>query len=257
MKHIFKLPDIALLFSVVLFSIIAIQQTNQIYVSGFSSILALSLFLSYIDIIRQRIKNKRLLDSNYLADIEIEDELQSKNRALYNDIRSKRLEKAVRKYLEKSYNNVHIYSNINIIKSDGNTTEIDILAIINNKIFVIECKNYAVELLGDWEDEELTAKYSTPIKIKNPIKQNQYHVEQLSKLLMSDLNYYGNIIVFGEQTQYPIQQTPKNTMICKLSYLDKPIQHLKISELDSDTLTEALEILDRMEDQTNTSKELG
>ena len=68
---------------------------------------------------------------------------------------------------------------------------------------------------------------------------------------MGDLNYYGSIVVFGEQTIFPIQKVSKNTMICKLNYLDKPIKHMKINELDDDTYIEVTEVLDKLAPSDN------
>ena len=99
----------------------------------------------------------------------------------------------------------------------------------------------------------LLARYSTPIEIKNPVKQNLYHIEHLSKILISGGENYGNVIVFGEETRYPIMKPPRNTMICNLRYIDKPIQHLKIKELDLDTINQVIDILDEVANRVTAS----
>lgn len=110
--------------------------------------------------------------------------------------------------------NIDVYYKIvrNVyIKNEDKYTEIDIILITSFGIFIIESKNYNGSVIYGKEEDfnwtEFFIKSKKSFKINNPIKQNQYHINFISKYLNKSLDYFKSYIVFG-----------KNISLSKLQY---------------------------------------
>lgn len=92
--------------------------------------------------------------------------------------------------------------NIYIPKNDGSTSEIDLVFITRQGIFVIESKNYSGWIFGNEKYNYWTASLSKNMKNKfyNPIKQNRTHIKWLKKYLGKEIQTY-SIIVFSERCE--------------------------------------------------------
>lgn len=97
--------------------------------------------------------------------------------------------------------------NVYVPKGDGKTTEIDVLMICYNGIFVFESKNYSGWIFGD---ESKTMWYqilpvgrgvSNKESFYNPIKQNRKHVEHI-KLLLDITVPVWSIVVFSDRCSF-------------------------------------------------------
>lgn len=99
--------------------------------------------------------------------------------------------------------------NCYIPKSNGGTTEIDVLMIHEKGLFVIESKNYSGWIFGNedqtqWTQVLKSGRYSSQKNhFYNPIKQNTTHVKWLEKYL-EPLNFnipFYSVIVFGNSCE--------------------------------------------------------
>lgn len=225
------------------FTILAFDYDQVTGVRFVSALLGLTLFIHFVLTYRQRVRLQKLEEEIVKANYYTEDSANENERAIYNKLNGNALERSVYNYLKNHYKDITLFRNIKIPSSSSNNTEIDILGIIDNKIYVFECKNYNVELSGNWNDNDISALYTNPIKISNPVKQNEFHIKQLEKVLFEGRNYYGNIVVFGKDTKIPYQETPLNTQVCKIHYIDKAIKNLRVMELDPDTKYDIIEVL--------------
>ena len=81
----------------------------------------------------------------------------------------------------------------------GNTTEIDMVMISLNGIYVIESKNYTGWIFGHEKQEQWTVVYKGGRKerLANPIKQNRWHINCLRNVLNADFPIY-SVIVFSD-----------------------------------------------------------
>lgn len=109
------------------------------------------------------------------------------------------------KYLKKyEKNGARFLFNVYIPKGNEETTEIDVLMICSNGIFVFESKNYSGWI---WGDESQKNWYQTLPKgigrshkecFYNPIMQNRAHIKHLKTLLSKNINMFP-IIVFSDR----------------------------------------------------------
>jgi len=93
---------------------------------------------------------------------------------------------------------LHRYiSDLTFIDSDGNSHQIDHIAIRENGIFCIETKNYGGWIFGNEYQKKWTQTFPNRRRFYflNPLKQNQSHVNYLSKAL-DDKYKINSIIVF-------------------------------------------------------------
>lgn len=95
--------------------------------------------------------------------------------------------------------------NLYIPKPDGKTTEIDVVMIMKNGIFIFESKNFSGWIFGsenqkEWVQTLSRGRYSNAQKNKfyNPIIQNDNHIKHLRKLVGYKVPIY-SIIAFSER----------------------------------------------------------
>lgn len=92
--------------------------------------------------------------------------------------------------------------NLYIPKTNGDTTEIDVIFIHESMIYVIESKNYSGWIYGRERDYKWTQVFQNKKKYKfyNPIKQNRSHIQHLQRLLSSvDEKFFYSLIVFSNR----------------------------------------------------------
>jgi len=97
-----------------------------------------------------------------------------------------------------------ILANVYVPKGDGNTSEIDVVMISENGIFVFESKNYSGWIFGDEKSAMWTQSLKGGLKNRfyNPIKQNSSHIKALSKYIDSfGLEVFKSYIVFSERCE--------------------------------------------------------
>ena len=93
--------------------------------------------------------------------------------------------------------------NVYVPKSDGTTSEIDIVMVCRKGIFVIECKNYSGWIFGNenypkWFKTLPAGKFRSVRKetFYNPVMQNRAHINHLKSLIGYD-NEYKSVVVFA------------------------------------------------------------
>lgn len=119
----------------------------------------------------------------------------------------------------------------------GKTSEIDILLIHENGLYVIESKNYSGWIFGSEEQLKWTQVLNKNNKNRfyNPIKQNKTHINALSNYLKEDKTQFESFIVFSERCE--LKKVPENTKeytITKRNNLIKLINS-KIEEKNNST----------------------
>lgn len=93
----------------------------------------------------------------------------------------------------------------------GGFSEIDLVMINSKKIFVIENKGYDGWIFGSENQTYWTncIKGGKKYKFYNPIKQNQTHINALSKYLKLNKDSFTSIIVFGSNST--LKKVPPST----------------------------------------------
>ncbi|RIJ64838.1 NERD domain-containing protein [Rummeliibacillus sp. TYF005] len=110
--------------------------------------------------------------------------------------------------------------NLYIPKAKGEgLTEIDILFIHENGLYVIESKNYSGWIYGREKDYKWTQVFKNGKKFKfyNPVKQNRTHVNALQKLLSNlPTDIFSSLIIFSDRcTLKSIEVTSQNVQVMK------------------------------------------
>lgn len=123
-----------------------------------------------------------------------------------------------------------ILRNVYLKKSNGDYTEIDLLAIDYCGIFVFESKNFSGMIFGSQEDKDWTqVQRKNKRTFYNPIKQNTSHINALKLNLKQypQIQFY-NFVVFsgtGKMKVNPISLP--NTYVVDLKELGNVIRDLR------------------------------
>lgn len=155
-------------------------------------------------------------------------ELNNQNHQAYQDFMKDILENRIMLELSNHFPEAKIMKNVYLPKYDGTTTEVDVIMLSPDGIFLIEAKNLAAQLEGDWSADTINARYETGsvYTIQNPVIQNSGHYDQIRKLLSISGNHViKNIVVLGDNTRYSNKETiPKYASICTPNTLIKAIR---------------------------------
>lgn len=136
-----------------------------------------------------------------------------------------------------------ILTNCYIPKSDGTTTEIDLVMIHETGIYVIESKNYSGWIFGTDNNQQWTQTFPNGKKFSfyNPIKQNLNHINNLKALIGCDIPYF-SFVVFGDdcelknitnktKTVVATTSTFKRILELTLTASNPCLDHKKINEI--------------------------
>jgi hypothetical protein len=131
-------------------------------------------------------------------------------------------------YLEKLGKQNKLMTNVYIQKTDGTTTEVDLIMLSETGIYVFESKNYSGWIFGDEKNKNWTQSLQNKQKNKfyNPIWQNRGHISALKDTLGIDKeDFYKSYIIFSERcTLKKITVTSPNVKVIKRNSLVRTIK---------------------------------
>lgn len=136
-----------------------------------------------------------------------------------------------------------ILTNCYIPKSNGTTTEIDLIMIHETGVYVIESKNYSGWIFGSDDNQQWTQTFPNGNKFYfyNPIKQNLNHINNLKALIGNDIPYY-SFVIFGDECQLKSITNRTTTVVATISTFKRILEltltaaktcfdHKKINEI--------------------------
>lgn len=128
------------------------------------------------------------------------------------------------KYLSKEF---IVLRNINLPRSNREPVQIDFLCISNKGIFVIEVKNWLGKVTGNYEDEIWYSQINYTInEQKNPVKQNEWHIDVLKRFVKYNMKFY-SIIVFTDRADIGWLDKKQNmTYITNVNNLNNVIYNI-------------------------------
>lgn len=249
---IFRVIDVVTILTFLLFFYVSLDSSQPLMIRGIYFGWFLILVISFVHSIRDRITYNTFIKIKETSEVSNEVEMDDKDRLNYLMKQGKALERRVYSTIKTLYKDAIVYEDILIPSNHQQTTQIDAFAIIDQRLYVFECKAYNVQLSGSWDDKKLYAHYQTPIEIDNPVLQNQYHIKSLSKFLFHGEDHYANIIVFGDYATYEYLKMPKYTRVTKAKDLKKNIDALKqyMKPIDLSILEEIKKELEVLSKQT-------
>jgi hypothetical protein len=136
--------------------------------------------------------------------------------------------------LEKLERYHRLMTNIYLPKSDGSTTEIDVLMIAETGIYVFESKNYSGWIFGDEKGRNWTQVLENKQKNQfyNPVWQNNGHITALKHATgLQNPELYKSYIVFSERcTLKKINVNSPNVFVMKRNSL---LRNVKLDMMSS------------------------
>lgn len=238
--NVFRITDMVLCFWIILFiamNIVGQTRTPSLIIVTITSAISLSFVL--FDSIRLRLRYNEIIKKQKIEVEKFDEEVASTfDDNGYRVVKQKVLESLIEVELHELYPNAKIIKNAICPKSNGTSTEIDLVMICTDGIFLIEAKNWNAKISGDWNLEYLTATYpnGTAHQVLNPIIQNSFHYTYLKSLLgLSEHRLFKNIVVLGDSVGYSkdeVKNGPTYSSVCYLRDLQRVVKYRSIKTQD-------------------------
>lgn len=144
-------------------------------------------------------------------------------------------------------------------REHNETTEIDVILLTYNGIFVIESKNYNGWIYGEENQDLWTQTLPAGKKIHkthfyNPIRQNKTHIKYLKKIIGDNLPIYSVIVFSNECTLKNIEVFDPETKVTYLGRIINTVQNLSAKTLNSISQVNLIEIYDKLYPYTQVSE---
>ena len=151
-----------------------------------------------------------------------------------------------------------ILTNVYVTTPKGRSTEIDLVLIDYNGIFVFESKNYNGRVYGDESQREWlhVLRNGDRFTFYNPIWQNRGHISAIRKLC-GDLDpvYFKNIIVFGRNCQFSrMRVTDRNTRIVRAGEAKRAFRQLSRGTVRALSYRDMLDFYEKLLPYTRSTK---
>lgn len=155
--------------------------------------------------------------------------LSSKHNKTSSAIKGKKGEIDIKNKLKSK--NGAILSNLYFMYQDY-STEVDIVFINRDGVFVIESKNYKGDIYGNWNEKKWKQLINDEEwEFLNPVYQNSVHVREvekaIKKVVVNNIPIW-SVIIFGNDTNLHVsQRRHENTIICKQEGIDQMFNYCK------------------------------
>lgn len=125
----------------------------------------------------------------------------------------------------KMGDNCKFLGNIVLPTKDGKTTEMDLVMIHETGIYVFESKHYKGIIYGNSSDKTWTQYFRTVPnqRFKNPIFQNEYHVQALSAIV-SDIPIYSVVVFSHEDSDVRVQNNNSGAIVTTTRELENDLR---------------------------------
>ena len=146
-------------------------------------------------------------------------------------------------------------------REHNETTEIDIILLTHNGIFVIESKNYDGWIFGSEDQDLWTQTLPAGNKIHkthfyNPIRQNSTHIKYLKKIIGDNLPIYPIIIFSDNCTLKDIKVTNPETKVIYLGHAIRTVSDLSTKTPNSISQENLVSIYDKLFPYTQVSESI-
>lgn len=130
--------------------------------------------------------------------------------------------------------NASIFNSVYLPKENNKVTEVDLIAINEKCIFIVEVKNLYGIITGNKEEKYWKQQLNDSLveELYNPIIQNQNHIKYFKKNLdlaqynLSDKNIY-SLIIFGEKSNInSVRYNKSNVKIININELENTLDQI-------------------------------
>ena len=149
--------------------------------------------------------------------------------------------------------NMKFLSNVYVPKKNGETSEIDLIAVTSKGLLVIESKNYSGWIFGNEQNMYWTVTYQDGQKHKlyNPVRQNHNHILALLAYLGKNVPVY-SMIVFSNKSKLKNVSVQKEGLWVIQEYEVYPVmRYIKENIADCLTAQQIEEIYQKLLPLTN------
>ena len=149
--------------------------------------------------------------------------------------------------------------NVYLPKDNNETSELDVVAICKEGIFVFESKNYSGWIFGSEEQKSWTQVLakgkgkSQKEHFYNPIFQNRTHIKYLKKIIGEEMPTY-SVVVFSERCTFKKLEISGNVPVIKRDRVLSTVKNIIVNA--SDNNIDVDEIYDKLKPYTNVSDEI-
>jgi hypothetical protein len=222
-QNSFKLIDLVIYFNIFIFigsGIFGLETSLTMSVIFF--VLSFLNIVFMILTIKLRLNYNKNLISKIKIELQAETKMSQENKANYNHAKQILLESRIESEILNKIPNVKVIRNAYVPRTDGTRTEIDLIAICSQGIFIIESKNITGRIKGTWKQDKLLIEHpgGKTYSLMNPINQNTQHYYSLKSFLGIKTDIYRSVIVFSDLTYInSYKDVPYFTQICYLHNL--------------------------------------
>lgn len=126
----------------------------------------------------------------------------------------------------KIFGKKHVFTNLYLDNISTEHTEIDVIAISKQGIYVFEMKNYSGYIYGSEKDQQWTQVLNRKSKYKfyNPLRQNYAHTKAAERYLGVSEETIIPVIVFSNRSKLSKINITKNQNIIQLNSVNKFIK---------------------------------
>lgn len=154
-----------------------------------------------------------------------------------------------------------VLRNIYVPKSQGGTTEVDLVYITPKGLFVIESKNYAGYIFGNDTSKNWTVTLNAGKKVEkihfyNPIWQNNTHIKCIKEYLGKDIPCYSLVVFSNRGDLKSINVSKENTYVIYNHRVNRTINSISKNTPDVLSLTDIEEIYTALSKLTDASREV-
>lgn len=105
--------------------------------------------------------------------------------------------------IRKTFGKENIFVNLYVPNQNTDYTEVDLVAVSKNQIFVFEVKNFSGLIYGSQQDKMWTQFLNKNSKFPfyNPLRQNYAHTEALKKTLNLKQDVFQPLVVFSNRSK--------------------------------------------------------
>lgn len=215
--------DIIIYFNIVLFGSALFQiQSIQIEVVIIMTILGILNLCYLILTMNLRYQLYKRMIADIAKEAKIEEGAIKEGNDDFLKLKQEMLENRILAELKQERPNARFIQNAYIPKQGNDFTEIDILMIDRTGIYIIEAKNLAGKIVGNWTtDEYLKIEHPNgkTYNLYNPVFQNTNHYKNLKSVSGLESKLFRSIIVFGDHTLFDYKTAPIFARVCQIKKL--------------------------------------
>lgn len=229
-KYLFKGIDTIVYFNIFFFigaGLTVINQTLEVALIMISLGLFNGIFL-YVSFRTRHQLHLKMMDE-IVKEAEVEEVAQKEGNSDFIQMKQEMLENRLYAYIKNEFPDAKFIRNAYIPKQDNTFSEIDLLMVDKTGIYIVEAKNFAGTITGNWtEDDKLIIKHpgGSSYDFFNPVKQNTKHYKNLKNATGLDSHYFRSLIVLGDHTIFDFKTVPNFSRVCQVKHACNQIRYL-------------------------------